>query len=191
MFVLSLCLLLSLGVIGIASSRQGGNAPLAAQPGLVSSSQSATKPLEPIQSAPEFSLTTVRGGELSSKELKGKVVVVEFGATWAAPFIADIPEFNQLQKKLKSQGVEIIGVVYDSGAPGQDLEPFLKQFQIEYPVAMGTTEVDQGFGGHQGYPTTFLIGRDWKVYRKILGRVPNKLANLERDIITLLAQPTN
>ena len=157
-FAISLFLFLSPGVIGIvASSKQGGNAPPAPPPSAVSSSQSATKPLDPIQPAPEFSLKNVLGGEVNSKELKGKVVVVEFWTTWALPSLAAIPEYNQLQGKLKSQGVEFIGVVFESGTSVQDIMPLLKTLQIEYPVVMGTTEVDQAFGGHTGYPTTFLI----------------------------------
>ena len=190
-FAISLFLFLSLGVTGIgASSKQGGNPPLAPPPSAVSFSQSATKLLDPIQPAPEFSLRNVLGGEVNSKELKGKVVVVEFWATWAAPSLAAIPEYNQLQKKLKSQGVEFLAVTFDSGT-SVEVASLLSQLQVEYPVVMGTPEINQGFGGSPGYPTTFLVGKDWRVYRRILGSPPNKIPNLERDILTLLAQPTN
>jgi cytochrome oxidase Cu insertion factor (SCO1/SenC/PrrC family) len=88
-FAISLFLFLSLGVIGIvASTKQGGTAPLTPPASAVSPSQNTTKPLDPIQTAPEFSLSNVLGVEVNSKELRGKVVVVEFWAVWAVPRIA-------------------------------------------------------------------------------------------------------
>ena len=127
---------------------------------------------------------------MNSKEFKGKVVVVEFWATWATPSLAAIPEYNQLQKKLKSQGVEFLAVTFESGT-SIEVASLLNQLQIEYPVVMGTPEINRGFGGSPGYPSTFLVGKDWKVYRKIFGTPPNKFANIERDILALLAKPTN
>jgi hypothetical protein len=62
----------------------------------------------------------------------------------------------------------------------------VKDLRISYPVVMGTDAVDADFGGHPGYPTTFLIGKDWKVYRKMFGVQDNKKELLARDITILL-----
>src|SRR5688572_1201939 len=73
------------------------------------------KPLVAIQPAPEFSLTNVLGGEVTSQSLKGKVVVVEFWATWAKATHTVIPDYNRLRRELKDKGVEILGVTFQSG----------------------------------------------------------------------------
>jgi thiol-disulfide isomerase/thioredoxin len=156
--------------------------------GCVATSKS-NKPLVVIQKAPEFSLKNVLGGELKSEELKGKVVVIDFWATWCVPCKAEIPEYIELRHKLKDQGVEFVGVTFDSGSSVEDVKPFLKDLKIDYPVVMGTDEIDTAFGGHPGYPTTFLVGKDWKVYRRIFGSDPNKIARLEKDITELIGKP--
>ena len=156
--------------------------------GCVNTSKS-NRPLVILQKAPDFTMKNVLGGELKSDDLKGKVVVVDFWATWCVPCKVEIPEYNKLRAKLKDQGVEFLGVTFESGSSVENVKPFLKELQIEYPVVMGTDEVDVAFGGHPGIPTTFLIGKDWKVYRKIFGSSSVKIENLEKDIIALLAKP--
>jgi thiol-disulfide isomerase/thioredoxin len=151
----------------------------------------SNKPLVVLQKAPEFKLQKVRGGELSASELKGKVVVVDFWATWCVPCKEEIPHYNELRAKMKNRGVEFLGVTYDSGSSLDKILEVMKELEMEYPVVMGTDEVDAAFGGHYGYPTTFLVGKDWKVYRKIIGSPPNKMQNLERDIDALLAKASD
>jgi thiol-disulfide isomerase/thioredoxin len=146
------------------------------------------KPLVALAKAPDFSLKNVQGGELKSGDLKGKVVVVDFWATWCVPCIKEIPEYVKLRDKLKDSGVEFVGVTFDAGSP-EDVKPFIKDLKMTYPVVMATDAVDVGFGGHRGYPTTFLVGKDWKVYRKIFGVHADKMQMLERDINLLLNKP--
>ena len=149
----------------------------------------ANKPLVILQPAPEFSLKNVLGGEVKSSDFKGKVLVIDFWATWCVPCKVEIPHYNELRSKLKDQGVEFLGVTYDSGSSVKNVVPFLTELKIEYPVVMGTDAIDEALGGHPGYPTTFLVGKDWKVYRKIFGSAENKIQNLEKDITALLAKP--
>jgi len=153
-----------------------------------SKSNTARKPLAVLLDAPEFTLRNVRGGApLNSKDFKGKVVVVDFWATWCVPCKAEIPEFNKIRAKYKDQGVEFIGVTFDASTI-EAVQPSLKELEIEYPVGLATDAIDTAFGGHQGYPTTFLVGKDWKVYRKMLGAPVGALTNLEKDINDLLAK---
>ena len=160
--------------------------------GCVGTSKS-NKPLVVLGPAPEFTLKNVLGGETSSKDLKGKVVIVDFWATWCPPCKVEIPEYNKLRAKLRAQGedVEWLGVTFDSGDSVEDVKPFVKEFKMEYPVVMGTDAVDAGFGGSLGYPTTFVVGKDWKVYRRYQGAVSVevKMQKLEKDINDLLAKP--
>ena len=137
--------------------------------------------------APEFTLKNVLGGELKSADLKGKVIVVDFWATWCGPCKVEIPRYNKLRAKLKGQPVEFVGITFDSGS-AKDVLPYIKDLNIEYPIVMGTDSVDAAFGGHPGFPTTLLVGKDWKVYRKIFGAIPNKIQMLEKDINALLAK---
>jgi thiol-disulfide isomerase/thioredoxin len=155
--------------------------------GCVNTSKS-NRPLRVLQDAPEFSLKNVLGGELKSADLKGKVVIADIWATWCVPCKVEIPGYNELRAKYKDMGVEFVGITYDSGSM-EKVKPYLKDLEIQYPVVMGTDEVDAAFGGHPGYPTTILIGKDWKVYRKIIGSVPAKKAMIEKDILALLEKP--
>jgi len=158
--------------------------------GCVNTSKS-NKPLVILQPAPEFTLRNVLGGELKSADLKGKVIVLDFWATWCVPCKIEIPEYNKLRAKLlkEEQDVEFVGVTFDSGASVENIKPFLKELKMEYPVVMGSDSIDAALGGHFGYPTTFLIGKDWKVYRKLFGAQPDKIEKLEKDINALLAKP--
>ena len=151
--------------------------------GCVNTSKS-NRPLTVLLDAPEFTLQNVKGGELKSEDLKGKVVVVDFWATWCVPCLAEIPHYNEMRERLKDQGVEFVGVTFDS--PSKGILPKVTEMKMLYPVVLGTDAVDAAFGGHPGYPTTFLIGKDWKVYRKILGVHANKAEMLEKDIKDLL-----
>jgi len=154
--------------------------------GCVNTSKS-NRPLIALGKAPEFSLKNALGGELKSDDLKGKIVVVDFWATYCVPCKREIPEYIKLREKLKDQGVEWVGVAFESTV--DQTKDFIKDFKMTYPVVMGTDAVDVGFGGHNGYPTTFLIGKDWKVYRRFLGYVPTKMDSLEKDINALLGKP--
>jgi thiol-disulfide isomerase/thioredoxin len=143
-------------------------------------------PLKVLMDAPEFQIKNVQGGEpISSKDFKGKILVVDFWATWCVPCKVEVPEYNRIRAKLKDRGVEFLGVTFESTV--DDTKEFVKEFEMLYPVGIATDEIDVAFGGHRGFPTTFLIGKDGKVYRNILGSPNGKIANLEKDIEELLA----
>ena len=139
------------------------------------------------QPAPEFTLKNVLGGDVKSTDLKGKVVVLELWATWALPSKEAVPEYNALLRQLKDQGLEVVAVTYDSGS-NQDIAAVATQLQIEYPVVIGDAELDRALGGHPGFPTTFIIGKDWQIYRRIFGRTRNKAGDLEAEVRTLLTK---
>lgn len=155
-----------------------------------SKSNVARKPLGVLQDAPEFTIRNVQGGEpITSKDFKGKVVVVDFWATWCVPCKVEIPEYNRIRAKYKDQGVEFLGVTFESSL--DDTLDFIKEYEMKYPVGVATDEIDVALGGHTGLPTTFLIGKDWKVYRKVMGAAPGKIPNIEKDIDELLAKSSD
>jgi len=137
--------------------------------------------------APEFELERVAGGTLKSADLKGKVIVVDFWATWCEPCIEEIPRYNQLHQSYADKGVEVLGITVESG-PLKDIKPKVEDFQMKYPVVVGDDKVVEGFGGLIGFPTTFIVDKDWKVYKKYLGMTRNKRDMIEKDIQKLIAE---
>jgi len=147
----------------------------------------ARTPLKVLQDAPDFTIKNVQGGgPLTAKDFKGKILIVDFWATWCAPCKIEIPEYNRIREKYKDRGVEFLGVTFESSE--EDTRDFIKEFEMKYPVGMATDEIDVALGGHLGFPTTFVIGKDWKVYRKVWGARAEKMPNLEKDIEELLAK---
>ena len=143
----------------------------------------------PMRSAPEFDLENVLGGRVKSADLKGKVVVVDFWATYCAPCKKEIPEYSALGDKLKGKGVEIIGITVESGN-AKEIAKLLPEFGARYPMAVGNDDVSMKFGGYIGLPTTFVVGKDWKIYKKYIGSTPSKIQKIEEDIKQLLSQAT-
>jgi len=117
--------------------------------------------------APQFSLTDITGKPLNFSDYKGKVVALDFWATWCGPCRIEIPGFIELQKRYGSQGFAMIGISMDDSP--EPVVDFYKQFQMNYPVAIGNERLGELYGGMPGLPTTFLIGRDGRIYAKHVG----------------------
>ena len=118
--------------------------------------------------APDFALTDVNtGAKLSLADYKGKVVLLDFWATWCGPCRIEIPWFVEMQQKYQSQGFVVIGVATrDSEAA---VRKFYQQFHLNYPVAMGNDALSTQYGGLIGLPTSFMIGRDGRLYAEHTG----------------------
>lgn len=133
-----------------------------------------------------FVLTDFDGKEVASREFTGKILVVDFWATWCQPCIKEIPEYNALQKKHGGKFFQMVGITVDSGDL-QSVKPFISRYGIEYPVYMGNEEVKAYFGGIIVYPTTFVVDQDGKILRKYMGSRPGKAREIE-DLIKKLQQ---
>jgi thiol-disulfide isomerase/thioredoxin len=135
--------------------------------------------------APHFSLTDITGQKLSLADYKGKVVMLDFWATWCGPCRIEIPGFVELQNRYRDQGFAVIGISKDDGP--EVVREFYKQYRMNYPVALGDDKLDALYGGIFGMPTTFLIGRDGRIYAKHVGAMD--VSVFEDEIKTLLAAP--
>ncbi|MFY9607418.1 MAG: TlpA disulfide reductase family protein [Blastocatellia bacterium] len=139
---------------------------------------------EQLTAMPTLSLTDFEGKAITSEQFKGNVLVVDFWATWCGPCITEIPEFNRLQEKYASKGVKVIGVTLASG-DAKEVKPFISRNKMKYTVLMGDDNQAYDFN-LVGFPTTYLVTKDLKIYRKYIGAGPGKSGRLEADIQSLL-----
>ena len=131
-----------------------------------------------------FTLKDMHGRTVKLSDYKGKVIVLDFWATWCGPCKLEIPGFVKLQTKYAKRGLTVLGVSVDDKAPL--LPPFAKQFKMNYPVLVGLGEqkFQDAYGPLWAIPTTFVIGRDGKICRKHVG--VSSIEEFEREIQALL-----
>ena len=116
---------------------------------------------------PDFSLTDLSGRNLTLADYRGKVVLLNFWATWCGPCREEIPGFVDLQSKYRDQGLVVIGVSMDDDpAPVRE---FYERYRMNYAVAMGDDALAERFGGIIGLPTSFIIQRDGHIFAKQTG----------------------
>jgi peroxiredoxin len=135
--------------------------------------------------APDFTLPTLDGQDLRLSSYRGRVVLLDFWATWCDPCREEIPHFVELQQKYGDRGLQIIGISMDDSA--EPVRPFSQQFHMNYPVLMGTAKTGELYGGILGLPISFLIGRDGRIYAKHIGATD--AAVFEKEIKNLLHTP--
>jgi peroxiredoxin len=126
--------------------------------------------------APAWTLKDVDGQPVSSEQLKGKVIVLDFWATWCGPCRSEIPGYVELQKQSGPAGLAIVGVSLDRGGPAV-VKKFIADLKINYQIVMGDDRIAEAFGGIEAIPTTFIIDRTGTVrYRKVGAMAPEEFA---------------
>jgi cytochrome c biogenesis protein CcmG/thiol:disulfide interchange protein DsbE len=135
--------------------------------------------------APDFSLTDLSGRRLSLSEYKGKVVLLNFWATWCDPCRQEIPRFVELQNKYGERGLQVVGVSLDDDAKA--VPPFYRQYKMNYPVAVGDAKLAERFGDILGLPVNLLIDRDGRIAARHVGEA--NIPQVETEIRSLLQTP--
>jgi len=133
--------------------------------------------------APAWELKDVEGKAVKLSDFKGKVVVLDFWATWCPPCREEIPGFIELQKQYGKDGLVVIGVSLDEEGPSV-VKPFIKKTQINYTIVMGNQEIAKAYGDVESIPTTFIIDGQGKIVKKHVGF--SDKAAFEKDIKPLL-----
>ena len=131
--------------------------------------EKAVAPGQIGSSLPEFSVKDLRGHEVSSAELRGKAVLIDFWATWCQPCKKEMPGYQKLLDKYGARGLVVIGFKFDTMMDTEDPLSFAKRIGVRYPLAVASDDLKQKFGGIEGLPTTMLFDRQGILRQKVIG----------------------
>ncbi|HWF10125.1 MAG TPA: redoxin domain-containing protein [Bryobacteraceae bacterium] len=131
-----------------------------------------SRTLGPGKTAPDFTLKDARGAAVKLSSLKGKVVILNFWATWCGPCKTEIPWFIEFEKTYAPRGFTVLGVSMDEDG-WTVINPYVAASKVNYPIVLGNETVNQLYGGFDALPTTLVIARDGKVaflHEGLIGR---------------------
>lgn len=134
---------------------------------------------------PPFVATDLDGRQISTAALRGKVVLVNFWATWCPPCREEIPDLVALQEKYRDQ-LQIIGISQDSGSI-DEVRRFVADHRVNYPTVMSTPEIEARFPGVYALPTTFVLDRDGRLAQKHIGLLNAAVTETETRSLAGLA----
>jgi cytochrome c biogenesis protein CcmG/thiol:disulfide interchange protein DsbE len=158
---------------------------LAITPCLNAQSQPHTKASTTLKSAPDFNRPDLTGKPIHLNAYRGKLVLLNFWATWCGPCLAEIPHFSAWQQKYASQGLQVLGISMDDDpAPVQKV---YRKYQLSYPVVMGDEHLGNLYGGVLGLPITYLIDPQGRILAQYQGE-PD-LSQLELRLKASLPHP--
>jgi len=136
------------------------------------------------QLAPDFELTSLDGRRVKLSDLRRKVVLINFWATWCAPCRVEMPWFVDLNKRYQLQGLAFVGIDMDDPGQQKQVEKFVLEMNVDYTILLGNNTVGDSYGGVRFLPQTFFISRDGKITKSTFGI--REKAELEDDIKQLL-----
>ena len=168
-------LLLSFGLLFVGLSACGSEedaAPAQApKTNTEARSMASTYETEPTP-APDMSLQTLDGDEINLAEQDGKVVLVNFWATWCAPCRKEIPDLIDLHSSMESEGLMVVGIALDEDGRSV-VEPYVEKMDINYPIVIDTSRsVESQFEAMYGLPTTYVVNPEGDVVKRVLGIFP-------------------
>jgi thiol-disulfide isomerase/thioredoxin len=177
---------LGLAAIPFVADGVGGETPAraAVEDKLKAATEAGVCTAKPKAAKLDFVMQDMNGKDVKFADLKGKVVMLNFWATWCGPCKVEIPMFTELQKQYRDQGLMFVGVSIDD--PPEALRAFADEYKMNYPILIGNgrEDVQNAFGPMFGIPVTLLIARDGTICTRYLGPRPKE--RFERDIKALL-----
>jgi thiol-disulfide isomerase/thioredoxin len=123
---------------------------------------------------------------MSLAKNKGKILLIDFWATWCGPCRESIPHLVHLYKTYRGQGLEVVGLSMDKGDP-KTVDHFVKSLDIPYPIAIAPEEIARAYGVN-GLPTTVLIDKEGKIREKILGFNTAIAKKIESRVVELISE---
>ncbi len=182
-----LTLVLILGAtLGLAC--QSTDSPSTSSPDTPPKTASPAPAPEAARAAPNFTVETFNAGKFDLSAHRGKVVVVNFWATWCPPCVAEMPGFDNTYRRLKGDGLEIIGLSVDQEGP-KVVKEFLSKRQISYPIGMADLTMAARFGIGNSIPYTVFIDRRGNIRDTVTGGINEGI--FERKVKKLLQEPAS
>ena len=154
---------LSFAGVGLAGCQQHPASTTAAQTEVV------IAPGEVGSRLPDFTLKDLQGRDVSSADLRGKVVLIDFWATWCQPCKREMPGYQKLLDRYGPREFAIVGFKFDTMSDTEDPIVFAKKIGVHYPLAVASDDLKQKFGGIEGLPTTLLYDRQGILRKKVIG----------------------
>ena len=154
--------LLLLFAVGLAGCNRTPASPAHSQPKAISAGEIGSR-------MPEFAVKDLEGHEVSSADLGGKVVLIDFWATWCQPCKKEMPGYQKLLDKYGERGFAVVGFKFANMMDTENPLAFARKIGVHYPLPVATEEINGKFGGIEGLPTTFLYDRQGILRDKVIG----------------------
>ncbi|QUV85596.1 TlpA disulfide reductase family protein [Chloracidobacterium aggregatum] len=184
-----LTLVLVLGAtLGLACQSTPTDSPSPSSSGAPSKTASSSPAPEAARAAPNLAVETFNAGKFDLSAHRGKVVVVNFWATWCPPCVAEMPGFDATYRRLKGDGLEIVGLSVDQEGP-KVVREFLAKRQISYPIGMADSTTAARFGIGNSIPYTVFIDRRGNIRDTVTGGINEGI--FERKVKKLLQEPAS
>ncbi len=184
-----LTLVLVLGAtLGLACQSTPTDSPSASSPDAPPKTASSSPAPEAARAAPNLAVETLNAGKFDLSAHRGKVVVVNFWATWCPPCVAEMPGFDATYRRLKGDGLEIVGLSLDQEGPAV-VKEFLAKRQISYPIGMADSTTAARFGIGNSIPYTVFIDRRGNIRDTVTGGINEGI--FERKVKKLLQEPAS
>jgi thiol-disulfide isomerase/thioredoxin len=155
-------LAVSLAVVGLAGCNRESASPTPPKESVAATGEIGSR-------LPEFLAKDLRGREISSADLRGKVVLIDFWAEWCQPCKKEMPGYQKLLDRYGYRGFVVIGFKFDTMRDMEDPVLFAKKLGVQYPLAVATDDLKQKFGGIEGLPTTMIYDRQGILRNKVIG----------------------